>query len=100
MNAFLEYLVKYVQLLRISDLIDILIVSVIVYYLINLIRETRAMQLVKGIIFLFIALFNKSFIISCFLWCICDISTHSRSTFTSWSPWNEKLYHLFPPCHI
>ena len=47
---FLEYLVKYVQLLRISDLIDILIVSVIVYYLINLIRETRAMQLVKGII--------------------------------------------------
>ena len=40
MNAFLEYLVKYVQLLRISDLIDILIVSVIVYYLINLIRET------------------------------------------------------------
>ena len=51
MNAFLEYLVKYVQLLRISDLIDILIVSVIVYYLINLIRETRAMQLVKGIIF-------------------------------------------------
>jgi len=54
MNAFLEYLVKYVQLLRISDLIDILIVSVIVYYLI---RETRAMQLVKGIIFLFIAFF-------------------------------------------
>ena len=57
MNAFLEYLVKYVQLLRICDLIDILIVSVIVYYLINLIRETRAMQLVKGFIFLFIAFF-------------------------------------------
>ena len=47
MNAFLEYLVKYVQLPRISDLIDILIVSVIVYYLINLIRETRAMQTCK-----------------------------------------------------
>ena len=41
MNAFLEYLVKYVQLLRISDLIDILIVSVIVYYLINLIRTLQ-----------------------------------------------------------
>lgn len=51
MNAFLEYLVKYVQLLRISDLIDILIVSVIVYYLINLIRETRAMQLVRVLYF-------------------------------------------------
>lgn len=57
MNAFLEYLIKYVQLLRISDFIDILIVSVIVYYLITLIRETRAMQLVKGIIFLFVVFF-------------------------------------------
>lgn len=60
MNAFLEYLVKYVQLLRISDLIDILIVSVIVYYLINLIRETRAMQLVKGIIFFVYSILFKS----------------------------------------
>lgn len=57
MNAFFEYLVKYVQLLRVSDFIDILIVSIILYYLINLIRETRAMQLVKGIIFLFIVFF-------------------------------------------
>lgn len=57
MDAFLEYIVKYVQLLRISDFIDIFIVSVILYYMINLIRETRAMQLVKGIIFLFLAFF-------------------------------------------
>ncbi len=57
MNAFFDYVIKYVQLLRLSDLIDILIVSVILYYLINLIRETRAMQLVKGIIFLFIVFF-------------------------------------------
>lgn len=57
MDAFLKYIVKYVQLLRISDFIDIFIVSVILYYMINLIRETRAMQLVKGIIFLFLAFF-------------------------------------------
>lgn len=57
MDAFFEYIVKYVQLLRISDFIDIFIVSVILYYMINLIRETRAMQLVKGIIFLFLAFF-------------------------------------------
>lgn len=57
MDAFLEYVIKYVQLLRISDFIDILIVSVILYYMINLIRETRAMQLVKGIILLFLAFF-------------------------------------------
>lgn len=57
MNAFFEYIIKFLQLLRISDIIDIIIVSVILYYLINLIRETRAMQLVKGIIFLFIVFF-------------------------------------------
>ena len=54
MDAFFDYVIKYIQLLRISDFIDILIVAVIVYYLINLIRETRAMQLVKGIILLFV----------------------------------------------
>ncbi len=57
MDAFLDYVIKYIQLLRISDFIDILIVAVILYYLINLIRETRAMQLVKGIIVLFIVFF-------------------------------------------
>ncbi len=57
MNAFIEYMIKYIQLLRISDLIDILIVAVIIYYLINLLRETRGMQLVKGIAFLFIVFF-------------------------------------------
>lgn len=57
MNSFFEYMVKYIQLLRVSDLIDILIVSIILYYLINLIRETRAKQLVKGIIFLFAVFF-------------------------------------------
>ena len=57
MDAFFDYVIKYIQLLRISDFIDILIVAIILYYLINLIRETRAMQLVKGIIFLFIVFF-------------------------------------------
>lgn len=57
MDAFLEYLIKYVQLLRVSDVIDVIIVAVIVYYMITLIRETRAMQLVKGIIVLFLVFF-------------------------------------------
>ncbi len=57
MNAFFDYMIKYVQLLRISDIIDVLIVAVIFYYMINLIRETRAMQLVKGIVFLFAVFF-------------------------------------------
>ncbi len=57
MNTFFEYIIKFLQLLRISDIIDVIIVSVILYYLINLIRETRAMQLVKGILFLFAVFF-------------------------------------------
>ena len=57
MDAFFDYVIKYIQLLRISDFIDVIIVAVILYYLINLIRETRAMQLVKGIILLFVVFF-------------------------------------------
>lgn len=57
MNTFFDYILKFSHLLRISDVIDVLIVAVIFYYLINLLRETRAMQLVKGIVFLFIVFF-------------------------------------------
>lgn len=57
MDAFFEYIIKYTRLLRLSDVIDIIIVAIIFYYLINLIRETRAMQLVKGIVFLFVVFF-------------------------------------------
>ena len=49
MNAFMDYLVKYTKLVRLSDMIDILLVAVLIYYIVKLIRETRAKQLVKGI---------------------------------------------------
>lgn len=57
MNAFLNYAVKYIQLLRISDFIDIGIVAIIIYYIITLLRDTRAMQLVKGLLVLFAVFF-------------------------------------------
>lgn len=57
MEVFMDKVIKFIQLLRITDFIDVIIVAVILYYLINLIRETRAMQLVKGIIFLFAVFF-------------------------------------------
>ena len=50
MQSFFSEFLKYVQILRINDIIDIFIVAVIVYYLIKIVRETRAMQLVKGLI--------------------------------------------------
>ncbi len=57
MEDFLNYALKYIQLLRISDFIDIVIVAVIIYYIITLLRDTRAMQLVKGLIVLFAVFF-------------------------------------------
>ena len=57
MNSFLNYLIKYIQLIRISEIVDIAVVAVIIYYIIKLIRETRAMQLVKGLAILMIIFF-------------------------------------------
>ena len=54
MHAFWEYLVKYIQLIHFSDMVDVLFVAIIIYCIIKLIRETRAMQLVRGIVILLI----------------------------------------------
>ena len=43
MQSFFSEFLKYAQILRINDIIDIFIVAVIVYYLIKIVRETRAM---------------------------------------------------------
>jgi diadenylate cyclase len=45
----MQYIIGYLQLLRITDLVDIAIVAVIVFYLIKLLRGTQAAQLVKGV---------------------------------------------------
>ena len=49
---FMDTITKYIQIIRINDLFDIVIVALLVYYLIKLIRETRAMQLFKGLLFI------------------------------------------------
>ncbi|MCR4645269.1 MAG: diadenylate cyclase CdaA [Oscillospiraceae bacterium] len=51
----LDSLVSVFQTMRINDLIDIVVLSFIIYYFWNLIRETRAGQLAKGILFLLAA---------------------------------------------
>lgn len=50
MEFFFDHIHRYLQILRINDLVDVAIVSIILYFLISLIRETRAMQLVKGLV--------------------------------------------------
>ncbi len=51
--SVLEYVFNYIKLIGISDIIDMGLVAVVAYYLINWLRETRAMQLVKGIVLIF-----------------------------------------------
>ena len=43
--------------IRITDIIDILIVAVVVYKLLGLIKQTRAEQLFKGVLLLVVATF-------------------------------------------
>lgn len=57
MQGILDYILKYVQLIRITDIVDILIVAVIVYYILNIVKETKAKQLLKGIVIVFAAFF-------------------------------------------
>ncbi len=52
MGEFFSVLFDNLSLLRISDFIDVAIVAFVIYKGINLIRETRASQLIKGIVVL------------------------------------------------
>ena len=53
MTSALTYFKGFFMVLKVTDLIDILLIAFIVYQLLKLIKETRAMQLVKGILILF-----------------------------------------------
>ena len=48
----LQDIYNFFSNVRIRDVIDILIVAVVLYKLFNLIKETRAEQLTKGIVVL------------------------------------------------
>ena len=50
MAEFFSVLFDNIRILRISDFIDVAIVAFVIYKGINLIRETRASQLIKGIV--------------------------------------------------
>lgn len=56
MEAAMVYLRSFFQVLKITDIIDILLIAVLMYQLLKVLKETRAMQLVKGIVILFLVL--------------------------------------------
>ena len=56
MADFFYYIGNQFMSMRITDIIDIIIVSVLIYQILKMIRETRALQLVKGIAILLVVL--------------------------------------------
>lgn len=56
MEIIADFFTKYIQLFRLTDAIDITLVAIIAYNIAKMIRESRAAQLIKGIIILFLAL--------------------------------------------
>ena len=47
-----------IQSIRFLDILDVLIVAVIIYKIYNLMKETRAEQLIKGIAIIFLIKIN------------------------------------------
>ncbi len=57
MEVVASYISRFFQVLKFGDLIDIAILAVVIYQAVKVVRETRAMQLIKGILIIFAALF-------------------------------------------
>ncbi len=59
MNSAIQYVIGYIDLIGFTDIIDILIVAGLIYFIIRLIRGTRASQLLKGVV-IFLGIFFAS----------------------------------------
>ena len=62
MSEFTDMLVRQISLFGITDLIDICVVAYVMFQLIKLLRETRAIQLVKGLLAL-VAVYLAAYIL-------------------------------------
>lgn len=56
MESAMIYLKSFFQVLKLTDIIDIFLIAIIMYQILKVLKETRAMQLVKGIVILFFIL--------------------------------------------
>ena len=57
MEFLASYISRFFQVLKFGDLVDIAILAVVIYQAVKVVRETRAIQLIKGILIIFAALF-------------------------------------------
>lgn len=49
LGSFIDYSIKFLTVLRISDIIDIFLLAIAVFYCITALRGTRAVQLLRGV---------------------------------------------------
>lgn len=56
MDKILRFFSSYINVFKLNDLVDIAIITLVIFWLIKLVKETRAMQLLRGIIVLFVVL--------------------------------------------
>lgn len=56
MEKILRFFTSYINVFKINDLIDIAIITFVIYWLIKVVKETRAVQLLRGIIVLVVVL--------------------------------------------
>jgi len=62
LNNFLQYIINQFAGMRITDVVDILIVAVIFYYIYIFIRDRRAGKLASGVVFILMILVISSFL--------------------------------------
>lgn len=56
MEMIISYITRFLQVLKLSDIVDMVILALIIYQLAKILLETRAIQLLKGIAILFVIL--------------------------------------------
>lgn len=54
LNTIISHIFQYIRFIRLTDIVDIAIVAFVIYKGVSLIRETRAEQLIKGIVILLV----------------------------------------------
>ena len=54
--AFLEKIGNYLLLVRFTDILDVIIIAFLVYKLLDLVRSTRAENILKGVVMFLLAL--------------------------------------------
>lgn len=60
LKAAADWVMKLISSVGIADIIDITVVALVIYYAVKLVRQTRAFQLVKGVVYMGIIYFIVS----------------------------------------